>query len=131
MIVAFLCKNCAQGSANTAGVLRIKYDPRINIIRVPCSARTGPLEILDAFNEGAESVSVIGCCLGACHYADANLMNLRRVKILKMFFTELGYGPDSVSQYTARAAEGETVVGDFNELIELTYGIEKEAAESE
>ena len=121
MIISFLCQNCAQGSANTAGVLRMKYDPRINIIRVPCAGRIGPKEILEAFNEGADSVSVIGCCLGACHYSDANLLNLRRVKILKNFLTEMGYGPKCVSQYTARAAEGETVVGDFEELIELTY----------
>lgn len=121
MIVAYLCKNCAQGSANTAGVLRIKYDDRINIIRVPCAGRVGPRDILESMNEGAEAVSVIGCCFGACHYSDANLLNLRRVKILKNFMTEMGYGPKDISLYTARAAEGETVVGNFEELIELTY----------
>ena len=129
MIIGFLCQNCAQGSANTAGVLRMKYDHRINIIRVPCAGRVGPKEILEAFNEGADSVSVIGCCLGACHYSDANLLNLRRVKILKNFLTEMGFGPKPVSQYTARAAEGETIVGDFDELIELTYAPAKEGSE--
>ncbi|MHA1928288.1 MAG: hydrogenase iron-sulfur subunit [Candidatus Thorarchaeota archaeon] len=121
MIVTFLCENCAQGSANTAGVLRMKYDHRVNIIRVPCAGRVGPQEILDALNEGAESVSVIGCCLGACHYNDANLLNLRRVKVVKNFLTEMGHDSKSVSQYTARAAEGETVVGDFHEITETTY----------
>ena len=131
MIIAFLCENCAQGSANTAGVLRLKYDDRINIIPVPCAGRVGPREIFDALNEGAEAVSVIGCCLGACHYNDANLQQLRRVKLLKKFMTEMGYGPDAISQYTARAAEGETVVGDFNELIEMTYGPNGNAEASE
>lgn len=129
MIISFLCQNCAQGSANTAGVLRMKYDHRINIIRVPCAGRVGPKEILEAFNEGAESVSVIGCCLGACHYSNANLLNLRRVKIIKNFLTEMGYGPDAVSLYTARAAEGETVVGDFEELIQLCYNPSKDDSE--
>jgi coenzyme F420-reducing hydrogenase delta subunit len=129
VIVAFLCENCAQGSANTAGVLRMKYDDRVNIIRVPCAGRVSSREIFDALNEGAESVSVIGCCLGACHYNDANLQQLRRVKLVKSFMTQMGYGPDSISQYTARAAEGETIVGDFNELIEITYGL-KEASEA-
>ncbi len=124
MIVAYLCQNCAQGSANTAGVLRLKYDSRINIIRVPCAGRVGPREIIDSLNDGALAVSVIGCCFGACHYHDANLLNLRRVKILKNFMTEMGYGPKDISQYTARAAEGETIVGDFEELIDLTYNDE-------
>ena len=121
MIVAFLCKNCAQGSANTAGILRMKYDDRINIIRVPCAGRVGPRDIFDAFNKGADAVSVIGCCFGACHYNDANLVGLRRVKILKTFLSELGYGVNALTAYTARAAEGDTVVGDFDEIIELTY----------
>ncbi|MFX0044665.1 MAG: hydrogenase iron-sulfur subunit [Candidatus Hermodarchaeota archaeon] len=129
MIVAFLCKNCAQGSANTAGVLRMKYDDRINIIRVPCAGRVGPRDIFDALNEGAEAVSVIGCCFGACHYRDANLVGLRRVKILKKFLTELGYSPNTLTAYTARAAEGDTVVGDFEEIIELTYAAPEEASE--
>jgi coenzyme F420-reducing hydrogenase delta subunit len=78
-------------------------------------------------------VSVIGCCLGACHYNDANLQQLRRVKLLKSFMAEMGYDPDTVSQYTARAAEGETIVGDFNELIEITYSLagKSEASESD
>ncbi len=129
MIVSFLCKNCAQGSANTAGILRMKYDDRINIIRVPCAGRIGPRDIFDAFNKGAEAVSVIGCCFGACHYSDANLVGLRRVKILKTFFNELGYGPNALTAYTARAAEGDTIVGDFDEIIELTYSEQEDAME--
>ena len=129
MIVSFLCKNCAQGSANTAGVLRLKYDDRINIIRVPCAGRVGPRDIFDAFNKGAEAVSVIGCCFGACHYNDANLVGLRRVKILKTFLSEMGYPTHALTAYTARAAEGDTVVGDFDEIIELTYIKEERTAE--
>jgi coenzyme F420-reducing hydrogenase delta subunit len=133
VIIAFLCENCAQGSANTAGVLRLKYDDRINVIPVPCAGRVSSREIFDALNDGAEAVSVIGCCLGACHYNDANLQQLRRVKLLKSFMAEMGYDPDTVSQYTARAAEGETIVGDFNELIEITYSLagKSEASESD
>lgn len=129
--MAFLCENCAQGSANTAGVLRMKYDDRVNIIPVPCAGRVSSREIFDALNDGAESVSVIGCCLGACHYNDANLQQLRRVKLVKRFMTQMGYGPDSISQYTARAAEGETIVGDFNELIEITYGLNERSEASQ
>lgn len=118
MIVGYLCENCAQGSANTAGVLRMKYSDEINIVRVPCAGRIGAREILQAFNEGAEAVTVIGCCFGACHYSDANLITLRRVRILKKFLIEMGYSTNCVTMYTARAAEGDTVVGDFDDIVD-------------
>ncbi|MGQ4912533.1 MAG: hydrogenase iron-sulfur subunit [Candidatus Thorarchaeota archaeon] len=130
MIVTFLCKNCAQGSANTAGVMRMEYDDRINIIRVPCAGRVGPRDIMDAFDKGADAVSVIGCCFGACHYHDANLVGLRRVKILKKFLVEMGLPQRVLSAYTARAAEGETIIGDFEEIIKLTYSPDEDTAEA-
>jgi F420-non-reducing hydrogenase iron-sulfur subunit len=118
VIVTFLCDNCAQGSANTAGVQRMNYDSRVHIIRVPCAGRVGPRQIVEAIDKGAEAVSVIGCCFGACHFSDANLITLRSVKILKKFLSEMGYSTDCLTMYTARAAEGDTVVGDFNDIVE-------------
>ncbi|MHA1654848.1 MAG: hydrogenase iron-sulfur subunit [Candidatus Thorarchaeota archaeon] len=119
MIVGFLCENCGQGAANTAGVLRMKYSDEINIVRVPCAGRVGAREILQAFNEGAEAVTVVGCCFGACHYSDSNLIALRRVRIVKKFLAEMGYSTHCVTMYTARAAEGDTVVGDFEDVVAL------------
>jgi coenzyme F420-reducing hydrogenase delta subunit len=121
VIVAFACENCAQGSANTAGVLRMHYDSRINIVRVPCAGRVGPKQIINALNEGAEAVAVIGCCFGACHYGDGNLVSLRRVKAIKKLLEELGFDPNKVSMYTSRAAEGETIVGDFKDIVAKVY----------
>ncbi len=121
MIVAFLCQNCAQGAANTAGVQRMRYSDEIHIVRVPCAGRAGAREILHAFNNGAEAVAVIGCCFGACHFSDANLITLRRVKIVKKFLVEMGYSTDCVTMYTSRAAEGDTIVGDFEDILERKY----------
>ncbi len=125
MIVGYLCDNCGQGAANTAGVLRMKYSDEINIVRVPCAGRVGPRELLHAFNEGAEAVTVIGCCFGACHYNDANLITLRRVRIMKKFLVEMGYSTNCVTMYTARAAEGDTVVGDFDDIVEKKSHVEE------
>ncbi|MHA1136015.1 MAG: hydrogenase iron-sulfur subunit [Candidatus Thorarchaeota archaeon] len=124
VIVTFLCENCGQGAANTAGVQRMPYDSRINIVRVPCAGRVGPRQIMQAINGGAEAVSIIGCCFGACHFNDANMITLRSVKILKKFMVELGYSANCITMYTARAAEGDTVVGDFDEIIELSTDTE-------
>lgn len=127
--VVFMCNECGQGAANTAGVARMTYDNSIRIIRVQCAGQVGPLQIMDSIQNGADAVSVVGCCLGACHFFNGNLISLRRVKMMKKLFKEMGYSDQFINQYTARAAEGETAQGDFEDIIErLERAIEKKEA---
>ncbi|MFX0009394.1 MAG: hydrogenase iron-sulfur subunit, partial [Candidatus Hermodarchaeota archaeon] len=37
-----MCNECGQGSANTAGVARMAYNPAIRIVRVQCTGQVGP-----------------------------------------------------------------------------------------
>ena len=123
-IVIFMCNECGQGSANTAGVARISYDAAIRIIRVQCTGQVGPIQIMDALNNGADAVACVGCCFGACHFFNGNILSMHRIKLMKKLFKELGYSDQFVNQYTSRAAEGETSVGDFEDIIErLTTAI--------
>ena len=123
-VVIFMCNECGQGSANTAGVARMAYDAAIRIIRVQCTGQVGPNQIMDALNNGADAVACVGCCLGACHFFNGNVISMHRIKLLKKVFKELGYSDQFVNQYTSRAAEGETAVGDFEDIIErLTTAI--------
>jgi len=102
-LVVFMCNECGQGSANTAGVARMAYDP------------------------GADAVACVGCCLGACHFFNGNILSMHRIKLMKKLFKELGYSDQFVNQYTSRAAEGETSVGDFEDIVErLTNAIKEE-----
>jgi len=116
-IVVFMCNECGQGSANTAGVARMTYNPAIRIVRVQCTGQVGPIQIMDALNNGADSVACVGCCLGACHFFNGNILSMHRIKLLKKVFKELGYSDQFVNQYTSRAAEGETAVGDFEDIV--------------
>ena len=123
-IVIFMCNECGQGSANTAGVARMAYNPAFRIIRVQCTGQIGPIQIMDALNNGADAVACVGCCLGACHFFNGNIISMHRIKLMKKVFKELGYSDQFVNQYTSRAAEGETAVGDFEDIIErLTTAI--------
>jgi len=116
-IVSITCMECGYGSADTAGVMRMKYDPEIKIMRVPCAGRARATHLLDGFHDGARAMVVVGCCLGSCNYAGGNFVSLRKVKLVKKFLEEMGYDPDRVNQYTARAAEGDTIVGDFEDVM--------------
>jgi coenzyme F420-reducing hydrogenase delta subunit len=117
-IVVFMCNECGQGSANTAGVARMGYEPAIRIVRVQCTGQVGPIQIMDALNNGADAVACVGCCLGACHFFNGNILSMHRIKLMKKLFKELGYSDQFVNQYTSRAAEGETAVGDFEDMVE-------------
>ena len=123
-IVVFMCNECGQGSANTAGVARMSYDAAIRIIRVQCTGQIGPIQIMEALNNGADAVACVGCCLGACHFFNGNVISMHRIKMMKKLFKELGYSDQFINQYTSRAAEGETAVGDFEDIIDrLTTAI--------
>ena len=123
-IVVFMCNECGQGSANTAGVARMSYEAAIRIIRVQCTGQVGPIQIMEALNSGADAVACVGCCLGACHFFNGNVISMHRIKLLKKIFKELGYSDQFVNQYTSRAAEGETAVGDFEDIVDrLTTAI--------
>jgi coenzyme F420-reducing hydrogenase delta subunit len=117
-IVVFMCNECGQGAANTAGVARMQYDTSIRIIPVQCSGMVGPIQIVEALRDGADAVGVVGCCLGACHFFNGNIISMHRIKLLKKLLKELGYSDQQINQYTARAAEGETAVGDFTDMVE-------------
>jgi len=117
-IVVFACNECGQGAMNTAGVARMTYNSAIKIVPVQCSGQVGPLQIVDALKDGADAVGVVGCCLGACHFFNGNILSMHRIKLLKRLLKELGYSDQVVNQYTARAAEGETAVGDFTDMVE-------------
>jgi F420-non-reducing hydrogenase iron-sulfur subunit len=117
-IIVFMCNECGQGAANTAGVARMNYDAAIKIIPVQCSGMVGPLQIMDALESGASAVGVIGCCFGACHFFNGNFLSMHRIKLMKKFFKEMGYSDQQINHYTARAAEGETAVGDYEDILE-------------
>jgi coenzyme F420-reducing hydrogenase delta subunit len=73
---------------------------------------------MDALSNGADAVACVGCCLGACHFFNGNVLSMHRIKLMKKLFKELGYSDQVVNQYTSRAAEGETAVGDFDDIVE-------------
>ena len=59
-IVAYCCHHCAYAAADLAGVLRIQYPAEAKIVEIPCSGRLDPLEVLHAFECGADGVMVAG-----------------------------------------------------------------------
>jgi F420-non-reducing hydrogenase iron-sulfur subunit len=120
-IVAFLCNWCSYAGADLAGTSRLKYNPQIRIIRVPCSGRVNPLYILRAFADGADGVLVSGCHPGDCHYSTGNYFARRKFALLKKLMEYMGMDTRRIHFSWVSAAEGVKWSRVVNEVAEAVY----------
>jgi len=59
-ILAFCCEHCAYAAADLAGSLRLQYPPNVKVVILPCSGRVEVVQMLHAFERGADGVLVAG-----------------------------------------------------------------------
>ncbi|HUW12699.1 MAG TPA: hydrogenase iron-sulfur subunit [Anaerolineae bacterium] len=104
-IVAFVCQWCTYAGADLAGTSRMKYDPNVRVVKLPCSGRIDPLFIVKAFEQGADGVLVSGCHPGDCHYVTGNLLTRRRFTAFRELLTFLGLEPERLEFSWVSAAE--------------------------
>ena len=105
-IVAFVCNWCTYTGADLAGTSRLKMDPNVRVIKLPCSSRVNPLFVIKAFERGAEGVIVSGCHTGDCHYSTGNYHARRRFAILHDLLGFLGVDANRVTFAWVSASEG-------------------------
>ena len=120
-IVAFLCNWCSYAGADLAGTSRLKYNPSIRLIRVPCSGKVDPLFILQAFADGADGVLVSGCHPGDCHYATGNYFARRKFALIKRLLEFCGIDARRIHFSWVSAAEGGKWSRVVNEVVEAVH----------
>lgn len=59
-VIAFCCHYCAYTAADTAGSMRLEYSPNVRIVRLMCTGRVEILQLLKAFEDGADAAFVAG-----------------------------------------------------------------------
>jgi F420-non-reducing hydrogenase iron-sulfur subunit len=105
-IVAYCCHYCAYAAADLAGVLRVPYPSETKIVEIPCTGRLDMLEVLHAFEHGADGVMVAGCLEGDCHFQEGNLSARRRVERIKELLTDIGLEADRIEMFNLSSAMG-------------------------
>ncbi len=90
-ILAFCCNWCSYAAADFAGIARMEYPHNIRLIRVMCSGMVHPELILEAINEGADGVMLLGCHLGECHYLTGNETALARADVVWELLEDFGF----------------------------------------
>ena len=107
-ITIFSCIYCAYMAADTAGSLRHEYPANNKIIRLPCTGKTDPRYILEAFEKGADGVYIVGCSLGNCHHERGNERGKARVERTKKILEDIGIEPERLEMFFISGSMGAT-----------------------
>ncbi len=105
-ILAFCCKYCAYAAADLAGSMRLSYPPAVKVIQLPCTGRVDMINLLKAFEDGADGVYVAGCLEGECHFIKGNLRAKKRVAAVKDILASIGLEPGRLQMYNLSSAMG-------------------------
>jgi len=117
-ILAFVCKWCTYAGADLAGTSRIKYEPNVRMVKLPCTGRIDVMFLLKAFERGADGVIVSGCHPGDCHYSAGNYHARRRFAIFKELLGFCGYDPHRLQFAWVSASEGAKWADVVNQVVE-------------
>jgi len=110
-------------AVDTAGALRIKYPATIKLVKLPCTGKTDVRYLLEAFEQGADGVCVVGCPIGNCHHVSGNVRGLARVKYTKKLLDEIGLGGERLEMYFGSGGMGMTFANAVREITERVRGL--------
>ncbi len=105
-IAAFVCTWCTYTGADLAGTSRLKYEPNVRILRLPCTGRIDFSLIIKAFDNGADGVLISGCHPNDCHYNAGNFYARRRFAMLLKLLEFVGIESERIQFSWVSAAEG-------------------------
>ena len=117
-ITVFMCIYCAYMAADTAGALRITYPANVKLVKLPCTGKTDVRYLLEAFEQGADGVCVVGCPIGNCHHVRGNERGRARVKYTKKLLDEIGLDGERLEMYFASGGMGMTFANAMREMTE-------------
>ncbi|MBP7652525.1 hydrogenase iron-sulfur subunit [Candidatus Dependentiae bacterium] len=106
-IIAFVCNWCSYGGADNAGNNKFPVPAEIRLIRVMCSGRIDSQFVIEALQDGADGVMILGCHPGDCHYKEGNYSALKRNKLLEKILDGFGISRERVYLDWVAASEGE------------------------
>jgi coenzyme F420-reducing hydrogenase delta subunit len=92
-LVAFCCERSGmlawqQAESDCA------FPANIKVISVPCAGRLGMVQLLKAFEEGAEWVAVFACVEDSCQSLRGNLHAKKRAEAVRELLGKVGIDPE-------------------------------------
>ncbi len=100
-ITLFSCHYTSQQSCAEEGseLESLGFPQSINLVRVPCTGKLQVTTLLNAFEEGADGVYVVGCPEDGCHNVKGSARAAKRVEAVREALVELGVEAGRVEMY--------------------------------
>jgi len=117
-ITAFYCIYCGYMAADTAGALHIQYPANVKFVRMPCTGKTDPRYLLEAFEQGADGVYIVACPIGNCHHVRGNERGHNRVEHTKQILDAIGLGSERLNMYFMSGSQGQSFAMAAQEMTE-------------
>lgn len=112
-VVGFCCERHGLDSAILAARSGRQYDASVRIIKVPCTGRVDGIHILQALEDGADAVFVLGCLEKNCYYDTGSIEGRKRVEYVKSTLADLGIEKERVEMFNASS----TMAWKFPEIV--------------
>ena len=100
-IRAFWChytsqQTCAEGPE---GLKKDGFPESVSLHRVPCTGKLQVSTLLQAFEDGADAVYVVGCPADSCHNVKGSQRAAKRVLAVKQALKELDVEAERVEMF--------------------------------
>ena len=105
-VIGFLCNWCSYAAADQAGSSKLEVPATLTTVRVMCSSRVNPVQLVGAWLRGADGVLVAGCHPGDCHYQTGNFFARRRFALMRRIMDTLRLDPERFRLSWISASEG-------------------------
>ncbi len=103
-IVGFCCEKHGADCVAFAARTGRQYDSSVRLVRVPCTGRVDGIQLLEALENGADAVFVLGCLEKNCYYDTGSIEGRKRVEYVKTMLKEVGIEPERVEMFNASSS---------------------------
>jgi F420-non-reducing hydrogenase iron-sulfur subunit len=88
-ILAFLCNWAGYAACDLAGTKHLRLPPFLDV-RVMCTGRVDPYQLIEAFLNGCDGVMLVGCRKGECRYENGNYYAEMRISWVRKALHHIG-----------------------------------------
>jgi coenzyme F420-reducing hydrogenase delta subunit len=103
-IVGFCCERHGMDAVVLSARTGKQYDASVRLVQVPCTGRVDGMHILQALEDGADAVFVLGCLEKNCHYDTGSIEGRKRVEYVKQMLSEVGIEKERVEMFNAASS---------------------------
>jgi heterodisulfide reductase subunit A-like polyferredoxin/coenzyme F420-reducing hydrogenase delta subunit len=117
-IIAFACQQSAVPAASGAGREGLALPADVLLIEVPCAGLVGENLILDALEQGAKTVLVLGCHHDNCRSLKGSDLTRKKAARVDQMLREADLGENRVQFFSLAANESHRLVHILDQVVD-------------